>query len=225
MCNFDSIWVDFLFNMSLNFDSVGFDTTIFLSNFRCILENNCSILNRNSFFFNCNKYNTYMRESDKERERGDRSRFYHGQLHRHSNLLEERSIWGGGEGVDWLDSKPWRRKALRQVDQGQDRQRENKRLRDWEDRGYQHPRFRFEDDSRELLFDRDVRYYSPDRYYDQYDDELVGIVRRFPNNNRNGGNMRHDDGGDRRDVCREEVCERGVVGSRRNKDADCNHQS
>jgi len=71
-----------------------------------------------------------MRASDWEIEREDRSRFHREQAYLRSLLPVVRSNWGGrgsrlgatkrGDGDDWLDVRPRRRKALRQGDRGKD---------------------------------------------------------------------------------------------------------
>jgi hypothetical protein len=108
-----------------------------------------------------------MRERDQERS--DRLRSY-----RRSFSSEVRTNRGGrdpsrvpqrgGNGDDWIDVSLRRRKALRQGDRGQDRQRENKRRRDWDDGDNGQSRFR---DSREEPRDYEDRFYFSDRYLDR----------------------------------------------------------
>jgi len=64
---------------------------------------------------------------------------------------------GGGDGDDWLGVRPRRRKARRQWDRGQDRQFEDKRLRNWKDAGKRQSRFR---DSRDGFYGSDTNYYQ-----------------------------------------------------------------
>jgi hypothetical protein len=81
----------------------------------------------------------------------------------------------GGNGDDWIDVSPRRRKARRQGDRGHDKQRENKRHRDWDVGDNRQSRFL---DSREVLSDFDDRFYS-DWHQDRDWDVSAVQERRF----------------------------------------------
>lgn len=71
----------------------------------------------------------------------------------------------GGDGEDWLDARPIRRKAVRWEERGQDRWREDWRRRDQIDFEDQQLRFR---DSREGPGEFENQFVSPGGYRSRY---------------------------------------------------------
>jgi len=143
-----------------------------------------------------------MRESDRERKREDRLRLHHRREQAYLRSLSpiERSHWGGrgpgwvppkgGDGDDWLDVRPKRRKARRQWNRGQDWQLEDKRFRNWEDAGKRQSRVR---DSRDGFFDSDNDYYQ-DREADWYYEESEEDWFRHEDRRRKGNLQRREEG-------------------------------
>jgi hypothetical protein len=117
----------------------------------------------------------------------------------------------GGDGEDWLDVRPRRRKARRQGDRGQDWKLEANRFRDWDEEGDRQSRFK---DSRLGYYESEAGYHQ-DRFSDRYggesEDEWVrgnvrkraGFSRQWSSvhvRGRNKEKRQADDGGGRTDA-------------------------
>jgi len=144
--------------------------------------------------------NARLRGSAWEFERGSRLQHLRRQAVRRSPSPAERSYWRGrgpsrvplnrGDGDDWLDVRPTRRKVMRQDVRGRNWKREDRRYNNWEEAGDRQSRFV---DSRKGPSEREGDYHL-DRFSDRCVGEPEEERRRLQVRRRAESQRREEDG-------------------------------